>query len=484
MTDVIFSRIAKRRNSTLQPAGQETISCDMKWPCDVLNPTILLYYSTFPPFNYCFVTEFSRYYYIANIVYNDGIWEITLQDDPMASFRSDILSATCYVVRSSTYPNVSIADALRPVTAGRSASYSTATAPWTPPNGTYVVGIRGGGQDSTGISYYGFTSDQLSNFMNEAIFNIENWKYIVPEGDNILEVFFRGAFDTIMDLIKKFMFDPLRYISSFMFFPFEVQAGKSVEINLNWTDVKFRGYALTPLTRYQRMEEVTFSIPLHPQAISAQSWLTCEPYSQYTLYFEPYGAIPLPADKLAKGGTLYTQCAVDLITGKSRIECWTQVVSPEGTITKTYLTTAYGMIGCSLEIAYIRPNLPGVMEGAGNAIGSLLSLNAQGVMSQSFSVIDSAVNPEIRHTGGTSGGILNMYQASTISREARLQAVFAHVADSQNPERGTPDCHMRVLSSCIGGYVEVSEGDINIMGAYPEEMDYIRATLEGGAYLE
>lgn len=49
---------------------------------------------TIPFYNYAFIEEFNRYYYITDIKsIRTGIWELSLLCDVLMSFRSDILNA-------------------------------------------------------------------------------------------------------------------------------------------------------------------------------------------------------------------------------------------------------------------------------------------------------------------------------------------------------------------------------------------------------
>lgn len=482
MIEVIFYNVNKRENSTALPTGEGIVlSCLYKSPCSLLSPVLILEIE-FPVWNYCYIPSNSRYYFVGDPVWNDGFWEVPLQVDVLASFRTHVLESNLYVVRSESFPNNSVADALRTITSRRATTWAVADSPWEPLQGEYVMGIRGGGQSSTGVSYYVLSESQLTELMDSSVFDPTTWDYTRPtDTGNVIAGFLEGSFDTVMDIIQKFVFDPLRYVTSIMYFPFEINTGKSVDVKFNFTDVHFTARELVSVARYQRMDEITFNVPHHPQG---GGWLTCEPYSQYTLYFEPFGSIALPSDRLGKASLLHTKCDVDCISGKTRLECWTEYVDEEGVVHKAYLATAYAKIGCDMEITFIRPNIGGIIGGATTMVGSLVSAtpSLSGVFGGAGDIIDSIVNPEIRSVGGDSGGILNAYQVGTNFKECRLQATFAYVVDTQKPERGEPDCHMRQLSTCAG-YVQVSEGDIEMPGTLAEK-SAVRSYLEGGIYIE
>lgn len=59
----------------------------LRGEADIVNPTIRIYAPNLPYFNYAYIPEFRRYYYLRNAraVRND-MFDITLQSDPLMSF--------------------------------------------------------------------------------------------------------------------------------------------------------------------------------------------------------------------------------------------------------------------------------------------------------------------------------------------------------------------------------------------------------------
>ena len=54
---------------------------------DIVNPTIRIYAPTLPYFNYAYIPDFRRYYYLRNVrAVRNEIFDITLQSDPLMSF--------------------------------------------------------------------------------------------------------------------------------------------------------------------------------------------------------------------------------------------------------------------------------------------------------------------------------------------------------------------------------------------------------------
>lgn len=113
-----FYQFAKRTNSTKRPSGGQGFGIDLKAPCNIIDPEIKIATQSDPTgFNYCFLPAFSRYYWVKNWTYSDGLWNASLTVDTLASYRDQIGSATEYVVRSSAKYDGTISDGLYPATA-------------------------------------------------------------------------------------------------------------------------------------------------------------------------------------------------------------------------------------------------------------------------------------------------------------------------------------------------------------------------------
>ena len=58
---------------------------------DIISPIILFDKEDVLKYNYAYIDEFQRYYYITDRnAYRDGLWEVTFSVDVLMSFRTDI----------------------------------------------------------------------------------------------------------------------------------------------------------------------------------------------------------------------------------------------------------------------------------------------------------------------------------------------------------------------------------------------------------
>lgn len=77
------------------------LTCELVYPSDLLNPTIRISATSWSAsLNYMYIPDFSRYYYITEVTYENG-GAVTIQGrvDPLMSYSSAILGLSVNVVR-------------------------------------------------------------------------------------------------------------------------------------------------------------------------------------------------------------------------------------------------------------------------------------------------------------------------------------------------------------------------------------------------
>lgn len=77
---------------------------------EIMKPTILMEFDP-RPYNYCYIEDFGRYYYITGIEsVRNGLWRVSCNRDPLQSFWEDIKNAPIITERSGTSANAFIKD--------------------------------------------------------------------------------------------------------------------------------------------------------------------------------------------------------------------------------------------------------------------------------------------------------------------------------------------------------------------------------------
>lgn len=84
-------------------SGATTYSCTLRGECSILQPVIMLEASSLTSFNYAYIADFGRYYFIDNIdIIRTGLWRITLSVDVLMSYASGIRGLKATVARQQT----------------------------------------------------------------------------------------------------------------------------------------------------------------------------------------------------------------------------------------------------------------------------------------------------------------------------------------------------------------------------------------------
>ena len=108
---------SKKKNSTATPSSNsEPLSGTLREGCSVIKPIIGFELSrlTFANWNYAYISDFYRYYYIQDWVWDEGLWWAYMEVDPLASFKAGIGASSCYVLRSASEYNNKIIDSIYP----------------------------------------------------------------------------------------------------------------------------------------------------------------------------------------------------------------------------------------------------------------------------------------------------------------------------------------------------------------------------------
>ena len=75
-----------------------TLNGNLRDECSITSPSILVEATSLVDYNYCYIPEFKRYYFISDITsVRNNLWRVSLKCDVLESFKSDILNSSCIV---------------------------------------------------------------------------------------------------------------------------------------------------------------------------------------------------------------------------------------------------------------------------------------------------------------------------------------------------------------------------------------------------
>ena len=462
-----FYQFAKRTNSTKRPSGGQEFGIDLKAPCNIINPEIKIATQNDPTgYNYCYLPTFSRYYWVKNWTYADGLWDASLTVDTLASYRDQIGNSTEYVTRSSAQYDGTISDGLYPASA-KVQSVTTAFQGGfaeTISGGFFVIGFIAKSPNSIGAITYAVMTHTNAKKLSAKLLTDVSYLSI----DNT----------EISDSLTKVLFNPYQYIVSCNYFPFDIANITAhlplvSSVDVGWWSIDVPCWILGE-DNNKLTKSVSVSIPKHPQAVSRGGYCNASPYTDYTIFLQPFGVIPLEASKLWGAGTLSIQYMVDLFTGDSILRMFTD------TNQLVHETTA--KLGVPIQLSNITFDVPsggGLLQtGIAAAVGGLQAALTGGSFSDVGNGIlnaAQATNADVASKGAT---------GSTIAFDSvpYMVARFKILVDDNNEDHGRPLCK-RVQLSTIPGFIMVDDPDI-ALNATAAEIDSVKSYLKNGFFYE
>lgn len=463
-----FYQFAKRTNSTKRPSGGQEFGIDLKAPCNIIDPEIKIATQNDPTgYNYCYLPTFSRYYWVNNWTYADGLWDASLTVDTLASYRDQIGNSTEYVTRSSAQYDGTISDGLYPATAEVRSVTSAFQGGFseTISGGFFVIGFIAKAAHSIGaITYVVMTPGNAKKLSAKLLTDVS---YLSIDNAEI------------SDSLAKVLFNPYQYIVSCNYFPFDVAELTAhlplvSNVDVGWWSIDIPCWILGA-DNNNLTKSVSAGIPKHPQAASRGGYCNASPYTDYTIFLQPFGVIPLDASKLWGAATLSIQYTVDLFTGDSILRVFTD------TNQLVHETTA--KLGVPIQLSNIKFDIP---SGSGGLLHTGIAAAFGGIQAAlsggSFSDVGNgilnaaqATNADVASKGAT---------GSTIAFDSvpYMVARFKILVDDNNEDHGRPLCK-RVQLSTIPGYIMVDDPDI-ALAATAEEIASVKSYLKNGFFYE
>ena len=96
MTTINFYSYNGHLNTVNKQLGEFTaIEGDLRQTFDVLRPTVTLRKQPRPTFNYCFIPDFGRYYFVDRVSFEgNNSYELVLRVDVLKTYETQIMAAT------------------------------------------------------------------------------------------------------------------------------------------------------------------------------------------------------------------------------------------------------------------------------------------------------------------------------------------------------------------------------------------------------
>lgn len=467
-----FYTFAKRINSTARPAANSGVLYDiiLKEPSSIIRPHLeLIWTGAGSPtaFNYVYLSDFSRYYWIDNWTYNNRKWQADCSVDPLASWKRQIGNSAKYILRSAADSDPNILDNYYPPSADEEYDMVAEPSGWTPSflTGCYVLNASGyNNYDSgLGVTLYQQTQAEAYDTIQQAFNSIDG---IINNQTSVTDT--ETALTWLGETALRAGTDISKYINGYMWFPalFEPIANtQPVKLGLlaagQGTPIQ---YGILTLNK-------TLALPTSITTLTR--WKTCAPYCYYILEFMPFGTIPIDSVAITEYGAVTVNVYVDAFTGIGTL----RVMGGTGS-DGPLLAVRTAQVGVPVRYGAEKINvgqgaaelINGVTQTvAGAASGDLITAGS-GIMSASLAMVPDAV------TGGQTGNI------TAISDTIRLWIRRMEPVGEDPVQFGKPLCNLRTIST-LGGYTLCRDGDI-IAPATPEELSAIATYLTGGFFYD
>ena len=99
-------------------SGETSVDCNFKAPIDIENPTIYISATdAYDGYNYCYIAEFGRYYYMKAVGGNSQTITYECKSDPLMSFKSQIRACPAVIARNPWQWDLYLPDPKLPVEA-------------------------------------------------------------------------------------------------------------------------------------------------------------------------------------------------------------------------------------------------------------------------------------------------------------------------------------------------------------------------------
>lgn len=494
--NITFYQFEKRSNSTLQPTGEgELFQCQIFDPCSMISPKIKL---SFPSgagnptlWNYAYIGDFTRYYFVRDWTWENGLWVADLVEDCLTSWKNYIYNSTQYVLRAASTFNPTVVDTVFPAASQPGYEIVTGANPWTDNinNGTFVLSVIGSGVQGFGAASYYSLSNVAFNSLRSAL--LSNIDYL-----NI-------STDEISQELSKALFNPYQYIVSATWFPragmFQNAGMVTSSIATGWWDMSISGSAYfidessDTYTIYQ-----TFRLPKHPQASERGRWLNAPPYMSYTLYMPPFGEIVLDGAILVTASEIFTTIVIDAYTGLAHL--YVSLDDPAGGMPGNIISTTSAQVGVTVPLAQIAYN---PIEAADNIVPLAVAGAVQGLFSiggsaeiNTDNVFQNVQNALVAMGSGVANGIGDALShkystvqykgapgtVSTYKGNTYLAARYFQLVADNNEDFGRPLCTRRQLGT-LRGFVQCADADI-ALPATAQEIEAVKKALINGFFME
>ena len=515
--NVYFYNFTKKVNSTRTPVNGtggllwEVHTCYLRSPSSIIAPVLEMSFDrnqyggdggtynenigeAVLKYNYAYIPRFNRYYFISNISWDNGMFILDLKCDVLATYKEQIGSYECLIMRCADGNNTMLYDENKYVDSnsiGATTYYGSKTI-CEKNQFIYILGVSMGSLAATGgMTYIAGNGADIARFI-KSIMEPANWEKV--DGTTLNE-------EELANL------NPQASLKSVVVIPVKSISGAITNV------FSFNGYTFKTTTGFSVVTNPivasgTSSI-IVPVTTAQDSYLNYPPFLEYTLYLPFIGAVELSPYDLAKVGTVDVSFEIDAINacitynvqgsgeGAPLLGIYTAACGGGGGIGSTMSMGALanstmrtadmqglsGLVSAGIGAAMILA----VVASGGTALPALLALaSGVGTMATGAASLANGVATSIQ--AGAARGANKTIALSTGGSRSITLGVPAIVATRKkltggdSKTCGNPYCKKDVISNHTG-YILVKNASLDIDGTC-DEMTAVNKYLSTGFYYE
>lgn len=481
MPSVSFGSFSKRRNSTKQPTNElsDQRDCKLKQTTSYDNPTFII---TGDDFNYNYCSWNGRYYFITDIrSMHNGLTEIDATIDVLATYKTEILNTTAYVVYDSV-ANTELVDNRLPMKTTKSIQTDSVLSPFhfdANDSGCYILSLTGS-HGSTGI--YKVTEGELSDLIDDLqyilddIFSVYNnppqqptYTNNVPDNIKIAANYFIEDLEWRLDCLRK----PITQIFGSGNIPENIRECKFIPFNVGVTAAPNQVYLGTFETQQQLSKLITTTIQRTATVNipwQANDYRRRSPYTEIYLFLPYIGMVRLSSENLIGQSSISIEYGLSIRDGGLSV-----IVSSGGEIIGQYA----GNVSVSVPVGFSNistgKTLQSILQGT-----AALATKKLGLIGMSALDFAESLTPNYTCIGGLDG-----LAPLALNQNIVCYTVFHDTIVSPNQNLqviGSPSMCSKSLST-LTGFVQCIDAHVEA-AAMSSELEEIDNFLNSGFFIE
>lgn len=469
----VYKNFVKKHNSTKLPnTAYVDVAVLLKDSCSMLAPEIEIQGTIDFQWNYAYIPDFSRYYYINDITYYRGVYTLSLVYDPLASWKNEIRNTTAKVLYCSTYGYNDLNDSRNAARGEFDRQITEAvfdgalSGQQISPSGTFLLtALSKTSVYSTGVMTTYFMTYQEMQKLAEGLVN--------PAAFEQLKQYFTNPMDAIVECA----YIPLD-LSSY------IDLSSSVTVQIG--DYTVNGCtARVPLATDLAVKSHSATIEIdwyHKIKNGYSDYRNMSPYTTLELFVPFCGSKQISTEMIYNLEALFVDYSVDVMSGNVQAIVWNK-----GTVIQEFSGNC--KIICPIGQTQSRiDQVSGIATGIASTAIGIGTGNAVMTVSGLITAINSVTKPAVHNMmGGMSGSSLGAVLGNDVMRWQRFKLSRTTSISSDEPERireylGLPFNRTHVLLD-FTGYVQTSGASV-IMGGTDREKQDVNSLLDSGIYIE